>query len=162
MIAEQLTYDRFQFDRGLGIYTLVTETQTAQASGEGFTMLPEKGAWLNNRTMVLSGRSRTVSGVGDTSLPGKQVVQDPPWIILAHELCGHIGIRTATGQEGYEHTETPSGTKSAVDIENRIRCEHSSITSSLGFAAATRVAFSGEFMPLRPARHSPAYQPAWG
>jgi hypothetical protein len=59
-----------------------------------------------------------------------QTVRDPPWIIFGHEVCGHARLHTAFAPFG--HAVSPEGNVSAIDIENRIRREHSTIGASFG------------------------------
>jgi hypothetical protein len=132
LVQERYAYDYFRYDPTAGIYRLHSDTAEMSREGEGATLFPEKNVWVNNATVVMSGRSTTVAGRGDTSRRGRRTISDPPWVIFAHEVCGHVGVQTAKDEEEYFHVETPSGDRSAVDIENRIRREHSTVTSSLG------------------------------
>ncbi len=61
-----------------------------------------------------------------------QDIPDPPWLILGHELCGHAGrtypaIGQNTGTERPHHESTRNWDRSAVDVENQIRMEHSAL-----------------------------------
>jgi hypothetical protein len=83
-----------------------------------------------------------ISGAGATNpLAGAgrgQTLPDPPWIIFGHEVCGHG--RKQSGPmvpTKVEHSTTPKGDVTAVDVENQIRREHSTATSSLGIRGAT-------------------------
>jgi hypothetical protein len=74
---------------------------------------------------------------GDNSL---RTLADPPWLILGHELCGHAltslpNIATPGRPVSVEHESTAGSDQSAVDIENRIRREHSSSGADLGTRA---------------------------
>ncbi len=97
-------------------------------SGQGATLNP--GAGRTDFNVGITGRTASLPGVGDTSpISGSGVAQgirDPPWLIFGHEVCGHIG----TGTSG--HYQTAGGTTTAVDVENRIRREHSTTAASLG------------------------------
>jgi hypothetical protein len=143
VIEELFPYSRFRFDRNQGIFTLVEDVVDLTSTGEGATLYPQDGAWLDNTTIVLSGRSTRIQGAGDTTIErSMREVRDPPWLILAHELCGHIDLRQR-GVEDYAHLETPTGDRSAVDIENRIRREHSTQTDSYGIRAGDTGGFYG-------------------
>jgi hypothetical protein len=84
---------------------------------------------------------RGVSGApiapGASSL---RTLADPPWLILGHELCGHAmttlpNISTPGRPTSVSHESTAGGDQSAVDIENRIRREHSRPGADLGTRA---------------------------
>lgn len=99
--------------------------------GEGATAyLPggDKAVGLTGRELV------GITGAGATTpLAGTgraQTLPDPPWIIFGHEVCGHARLQTAPTR--VEHATSEAGDRSAVDVENRIRREHSTVASSLG------------------------------
>jgi hypothetical protein len=104
------------------------------AAGEGRTRLPDAAAGRPETNVGVSGIHEVgVTGAGDTnphSGAGRtQVLRDPPWLILGHEMCGHA----RRGRQAHSgHSTTPEGDRSAVDIENRIRREHSTVASNLG------------------------------
>jgi hypothetical protein len=103
------------------------------AGGEGFTRFRRRYD-VPRDTVVVSGRSHAgLKGVGDTSAPRPGELRDPPWIIFGHELCGHLlNERRLAGRDHFQHSPTQYGDRSAVDIENRIRREHSTTASSWG------------------------------
>jgi hypothetical protein len=55
------------------------------------------------------------------------------WYDFVHEVCGHARKQTkkATAEQ---HAKTPEGRRTAVDVEDRTRSEHSTITEDLGVA----------------------------
>ena len=120
-----------------------TEKHDVTKEGQGGTLDPEG---KRTETHVgISGRSAfSVIGAGATSPTGgsgrAQVLQDPPWIIFAHEVCGHvIGPRMTTAFGGSSHVQTPAGNVSAVDVENKIRREHSTAKDNLGIRQGDRM-----------------------
>jgi hypothetical protein len=129
-VQERFPFYHFRPDSTSGINRLETDPGDVGRAGGGFTLFPDN-VWLNDTTVVLSGRTRYVRGRGDTNPAARSrgLVRDPPWIILAHELCGHV---TTQGPNDYFHTETRQGNLSAVDIENRIRREHSTVGAGYG------------------------------
>jgi hypothetical protein len=97
-------------------------------------------------------------GLADTGIPGfatatapagrpVQTVSDPAWLILGHELCGHAGVTSPNLQQpgnvvSFYHEGSAGWDSSAIDIENRIRREHSAARGvDLGVRA-------GEFITL--------------
>ena len=104
------------------------------AAGEGRTRPPDPPAGRPEANVGVSGRDpNTIQGAGDTSphagIERSQTIRDPPWIILGHELCGHV----RKGQLPHAgHASTPSINETAIDIENRIRREHSTIADNFG------------------------------
>jgi hypothetical protein len=113
-----------------------TEKHDVTKEGQGATLDPEG---KRTETHVgISGRAGWgVRGAGATAPAGGsgrgQLLQDPPWIIFAHEVCGHVvGPRANSAFGRGSHVQTPSGTVSAVDVENRIRREHSTVANNLG------------------------------
>lgn len=108
------------------VFTVGEERVDVVGGGEGATLHPGPG---RPETHVgVTGRSKTQPGVGETgSSAGAGRVNQPAWLIFGHEVCGHVLM----GRNGH-HEMTPSGEGSAVDIENRIRREHSTIGASLG------------------------------
>ncbi|MFZ1218002.1 MAG: DUF4157 domain-containing protein [Chthoniobacterales bacterium] len=128
--------------------TLPSGPFDVHAVGEGRTRPPDAAAGRPETNVGVSGiQAVGVTGVGDThpqSGTGRtQVLRDPPWIILGHELCGHarLGALPHVG-----HSTTPEGNRSAVDIENQIRREHSTTANDLGIRR-------GEFTSTDGARH---------
>jgi hypothetical protein len=112
-------------------FTVGQEHVDVVAAGQGATLNPDTSAHRHETNIGISNRSSTQPGAGDTSpVSGSghaQRIRDPAWLIFAHELCGH----QQTGTSG--HYQTPGGTDTtAVDVENRIRREHSTTTASLG------------------------------
>ncbi len=113
-----------------------TETIDLTTRGQGAVLGPR-----GDRTethLGVSGREHDeIPGAAATNpLSGagrSQVLRDPPWLIFAHELCGHVvGPHLHETMFASRHTQTPEGKESAVDIENLIRREHSTKASSLG------------------------------
>jgi hypothetical protein len=67
-----------------------------------------------------------------------QTIPDPPWVIFGHEVCGHARLQSGPmGPTQAGHATTPAGDVTTVDIENRIRREHSTVASSLGIRGST-------------------------
>ncbi len=120
------------------------------AAGEGRTRPADPGAGRPEVNVGVSGiEFHGVTGAGDTAplaagAGATQTLRDPPWIILGHEMCGHARLPGAPGAGG--HGMTPEGDRSAVDIENRIRREHSTVADSFGIRR-------GEFNDAGGARH---------
>jgi Domain of unknown function (DUF4157) len=89
----------------------------------------------NSFSIRLRGVSATgIRGVSGAPLaPGAsslRTLTDPPWLILGHELCGHAmttlpNISAPDRPPSVEHESTAGWNQSAVDIENRLRREHS-------------------------------------
>ncbi|MBV9790677.1 MAG: DUF4157 domain-containing protein [Chloroflexi bacterium] len=103
------------------------------AAGEGITVYPHGGHAEHN--VGVSGiEHQGIRGAGDTApLAGTnptQTLRDPPWIIFAHEVCGHASLQTTPTVT--EHAASPEGNRSAVDIENRVRREHSTLADNFG------------------------------
>jgi hypothetical protein len=83
-----------------------------------------------------------ITGAGATSPHAgagrTQTIPDPPWVIFGHEVCGHARLQAGPmGTTQVGHATTPQGDRTTVDIENRIRREHSTVTSSLGIRGGT-------------------------
>lgn len=111
-------------------------TIDVRAAGEGATTYPS-GASTEYHSGISGREYSGITGVGDTRpLAGAnptQTLRDPPWIIFGHEVCGHARLQTTTmGPTKWQHAQTPEGNLGAVDIENRIRREHSSALNSYG------------------------------
>jgi hypothetical protein len=111
------------------------EKHDVTKEGQGATLDPE-GQRAETHVGISGRSSFGVIGAGATSPAGGsgrgQTLQDPPWIIFAHEICGHvIGPRATTTFGRGQHVQTPTGV-SAVDIENKIRREHSTAKDNLG------------------------------
>lgn len=92
--------------------------------------------------MRLRGKPAT-SITGATGAPvaagesSRRTLQDPAWLILGHELCGHAqtslpNISTPGRPSSIEHESTSKWDQSAVDVENKIRREHSTPSNDLG------------------------------
>jgi hypothetical protein len=108
-------------------------------TGEGATVHPGP----TDKISAFSGKELVgITGAGATTpLAGAgraQTLPDPPWIIFGHEICGHARLQagpmdaTAAG-----HSTTQQGDRTTVDIENRIRREHSTVANSLGIRGGT-------------------------
>jgi LysM domain len=83
-----------------------------------------------------------ITGAGATSPhagAGRgQTIPDPPWVIFGHEVCGHARLQAGgMGPTQAGHAGTPEGDVTTVDIENRIRREHSTVADSLGIRGGT-------------------------
>ncbi len=132
-------------------------TRTMSDVGEGRVSYPENSG--DNMDVFISGRKnvgirgfggtspeQTIPSGQDTDGPDRehQVLQNPPWLVLGHELCGHgranitSGLGEGQADEGqFYHETTEEGHLSAVDTENLIRREHSTIRSSYGIRIDT-------------------------
>jgi len=95
----------------------------------------------NTYDMNLTGKAATdIKGVQGTAGSGSplKTVPDPAWLILGHELCGHAKTTLPYLEQpnrpvsSYYHEMTKDWDKSAVDIENLIRREHSKGGADLG------------------------------
>lgn len=109
-------------------------TVNVTAAGEG-VQLPPSGT-RTAQHVGISGRDFVgIEGAGDTSPSSgtgrNQVLRDPPWIIFGHEVCGHARLQDPPAAR-LSHLQTPQGNQQAVDIENRIRREHSTVAQSFG------------------------------
>jgi LysM repeat protein len=107
-----------------------------------------------DKVSAFTGREFTgITGAGATKpLAGAgraQTIPDPPWVIFGHEVCGHARLQAGGMPPTFiGHATTPEGTQTTVDVENRIRREHSTVAASLGmrggaFRAKTGGAFAG-------------------
>jgi hypothetical protein len=108
-----------------GAETVRENPYDISAEGEGFAAFAADGAWDVGMTGL---QNEKIEGVGDTRpVAGKdpaQTIRTPAWLIFGHELCGHV--RLGIEQDRIiRHSQTPEGDQTAVDIENRIRREHS-------------------------------------
>ena len=77
-----------------------------------------------------------------------QKLSDPAWLILGHELCGHAMTSLPRGAKPgatrFAHESTAKWDESAVDIENRIRREHSAVRGTdLGIRAGDFTSLEG-------------------
>jgi hypothetical protein len=74
-------------------------------------------------TVVTGGRltEPPLPGAGDPSSRTRGTVTTPPWLMLSHELCGHV-LENPNAPES--HLQTEEGNRTAVDTENQIRREH--------------------------------------
>jgi hypothetical protein len=90
--------------------------------------------------VAISGRnnvSGSVRGRGDTGAPadtlGHQALRDPPWLILGHEMCGHVRKDLSQpSAKHFKHTMSEDYDTSALDVENALRREQSTATDNLG------------------------------
>jgi len=107
--------------------------------GEAATVHPGP----TNKISAFTGREFVgLTGAGATSPHAgtgrAQTIPDPPWIIFGHEVCGHARLQTGPmGATQVGHATTPQGDRTTVDVENRIRREHSTVASSLGIRGGT-------------------------
>jgi hypothetical protein len=118
--------------------TLIVGSTTIDVSkqGEGYTLYPHKDHPEYNEG-ITGKEYQHITGAGDTSPQAgtnpKQTLRDPAWIIFGHEVCGHARLQTAPmGPTKWQHSQTPEGNLGAVDIENQIRREHSTIANNYG------------------------------
>lgn len=76
-----------------------------------------------NKTVVTSSRlmAPPIEGAGDPSSTTAGRVTTPPWLVLSHELCGHV---LENPNAPSSHLQTEAGNRTAVDVENQIRREH--------------------------------------
>lgn len=118
------------------------------AAGEGRTRPADPAAGRPEVNVGVSGLEFTgIRGAGDTApltagVGANQVLRDPPWLILGHEMCGHARL-------GAGHGATQEGDRTAVDVENSIRREHSTVADSLGIRV-------GEFADAAGGQHNGA------
>jgi hypothetical protein len=85
---------------------------------------PFDGAW-KSAGATSAGRS---SGTGRNQYPSM-----PAWVTFMHEVCGHARKQTKKDTpEDSSHATSLQGNRSAADVENRARREHSTVTDSLG------------------------------
>lgn len=87
-------------------------------------------------------------GVGDNTVApdahGQKRLRDPGWLILGHEMCGHVRKDLSQpGGRAFEHTMSEDYNTSAVDVENAIRREHSTATDNYGIRFGNFQDFSG-------------------
>ncbi|HEX6288339.1 MAG TPA: DUF4157 domain-containing protein [Herpetosiphonaceae bacterium] len=130
-------------------FTVGGSTIDVRAAGEGVTLYPS-GARTEYNVGVSGREFSGITGAGDTAPLGganpTQTLRDPPWIIFAHEVCGHARQQTAPmGQTQVQHSQTPEGDRGAVDIENRVRREHSTIADNLGIRRGSFRDAAGNF-----------------
>jgi hypothetical protein len=77
---------------------------------------------VSRPTIIMTGTGNVaLAGAGDPHSTTAGMVSTPPWLVFAHEYCGHVHDRPNSPSE---HLQTPEGTRSAVDVENLIRREH--------------------------------------
>lgn len=125
-------------DRELEKHTgYLLENRMPEDAGEGMATASE--APLNERRFhaAVSGLATTIAGVGDPSVPadrhGHQQLRDPAWIILGHEICGHVRRNLSRPSPlRFTHTMSEDYDSSAVDLENAIRREHSTPSDNYG------------------------------
>ncbi len=108
------------------------------SEGQGVSRT-DKSVTLKNRKffVAISGLDyMEAKGTGDTkpvnSIPYPQIIRDPAWIILAHEMCGHVRLDLSKKDYDYLHEHTEDYDKSAIDVENKIRREHSTSKDNYG------------------------------
>ena len=103
-----------------GTVTLVHDAAAVRSSGGG------RASW-NRRTrtgtVTIGANPSGCRGTGDSNPPGgnANLVRDPPWLIFAHELCGHIVNNQLHPTDGTRYTATDP----VIIYENEIRREHS-------------------------------------
>jgi LysM repeat protein len=120
-----------------------TEQHDVTREGQGGTLEP--GGTRTAFHVGISGRAGwNVRGAGASNPAGGsgrgQMLQDPPWIIFAHEVCGHVVAPAASSAFGASsHVQTPGGALSAVDVENQVRREHSTPGADLGIRQGERM-----------------------
>ena len=76
------------------------------------------------RPTVVTGGPLTAAalrGAGDPNSTTAGTVTTPPWLVLSHELCGHV---LEPPNSPGSHLQTERGNRTTVDIENQIRREH--------------------------------------
>jgi LysM repeat protein len=115
-------------------FNLGDEVKDVNKAGEG------KATWDMSKSpeyhVGVSGLNyKGALGAGDVvgpfpSDPARKVVRDPPWLIFAHELCGHVSASPEV--QNRKHAQTPEGSVSTIDIENKIRQEHSTPADNYG------------------------------
>ncbi len=103
------------------------------------------------KVSAFTGRAQGIAGAGATTpLAGAgraQTIPSPAWLIFGHEVCGHARLQAGGMPPTFiGHATTPEGTQTTVDVENRIRREHSTIAASLGIrGGAFRAKTGGAF-----------------
>jgi hypothetical protein len=102
-----------------------TVARDVRPSGGALTIQPHETPYeITHPTIVTSGEfqsPRPLQGAGDPHSSSSGTVTTPQWLILAHELCGHVFERPDSPNS---HLQTEAGNRSAVDVENQIRREH--------------------------------------
>jgi hypothetical protein len=99
------------------------------------------GTQPNTFEIKLTGRAGSAKGVQGKAGTGSplKTIPDPAWLILGHELCGHamttMRLNKPGGEVTYSHEMTKDWDKTAIDVENRIRREHSNKGVDLGIRA---------------------------
>jgi hypothetical protein len=135
------------------------QAHDVNAAGEGVTVPQTDAAGTRSMHVGISGNDHNgIPGAADTSpLAGTgqdQTLRDPPFIILGHELCGHARKWDTEGENTF-HMQTPEGDRTAVDVENQIRREHSTVADSFGvrkgnFQDATGASHDGSGFRVQP------------
>ncbi|MEA2174179.1 MAG: hypothetical protein QOD00_1771 [Blastocatellia bacterium] len=116
------------------------EINVDEDAGGGITHPPHAGAdWMLHgghkeyRVGLSGSEGKEIKGSGNTTPfepPNPQKnLPDPPWIIFAHEVCGHARLAP---ESSLSHAQTAEGNKSTIDMENKIRLEHSTSTENYG------------------------------
>lgn len=111
--------------------------RSVERAGGGVTLQPDGPVVVPNPRVVVSGRGRRLPGA-DPDAPQRRTVDDPAWLILSHELCGHVlhdpaQEQTDAAANWPSHVQTEEGRRSTVDIENQIRGEHGLGVRGVGF-----------------------------
>jgi len=76
---------------------------------------------IQGPTIVTTGAGNvSLEGAGDPHSKKAGQVSTPPWLVFAHEYCGHV---QASPTSPNEHLQTREGNRTAVDVENAIRKE---------------------------------------
>jgi len=116
------------------------ETPIAAKGGAATDYVGSKSVYVGVR-----GQIADLEGVGETSPqeprtdPRNQILRTPDWLAFGHELCGHALLQK--GLSPTAHLVTEEGNRSATDVENQLRREHSTVTDSLGIRHGV---FNGE------------------
>lgn len=115
---------------------------TIDPTDDQTTFAASSGPGGNSFDIKLRGQAATsITGATGAPVPAGQssrrTLSDPAWLILGHEMCGHAqttmpNISTPGRAGSIEHEATAKWDQSAVDIENRIRREHSTAGNDLG------------------------------
>jgi hypothetical protein len=108
-------------------FTVEEKPYDVSANGEGVTVPNDKAGGFDVGITGLEYKKH--EGSGDSSPwegknKPKQLIRSPAWLIFGHEVCGHAWLGRGQNRD-IEHTQTPQGDQTSVDIENRIRREHS-------------------------------------
>ena len=130
-IDEQMTYYKTDDDSP---EIAIEKTTDLAATGGGATDYPTRSSAVVG---VRGGITPDLEGAGDTSprQPGtswrNQFLRIPDWLLFGHELCGHA-LTQDESSPSTSHLMTPEGDRTAVDVENQIRRDRSTMTDNLG------------------------------